>query len=305
MRLSKRKLAILALIAANIIWGAAFPIFKWALSDIPPFTFVFLRFSLGAIAILPFTFHNLKIEIKDLDKVIVAAISGITLTISFLFFGLRYAPSINASIILSSTPILLIIFSVLYMKERPRKKVLLGTFIGLIGILLIILRPMQEMGVSLAVLGNLLFLLATVSACIHTVILEKIMKRYAALTIVFWTFVIACIPLAPLVILENGQFGIINSISSKGMIGVIYGFLLSSAVAHFLFAYGVKYIKTSEIGIFGYVDPVATVLVAMPLLGEIITFSFVLGAILVFGGIYIAENRLHYHPVHLLSKSDD
>jgi drug/metabolite transporter (DMT)-like permease len=300
MHLSKRQLAVLALITANIIWGASFPIYKWTLADVPPFTFVFLRFSLGAIILLPFTFHKLKIAKKDIRSVILAGIIGITFCISFLFLGLQIAPSINASIILSSTPIILILFAIFYMKEQARKKVIIGTGISLIGIMFIILQPVLENGFSLAIIGNLLFLLATIAGCIHTVILEKIMKRYHVLTIVFWTFIVGCIPLIPMVIVENGQFNLIGTLSTKGLIGVIYGFLFASAIAHFLFAYGVKYIRTSEVGIFGYVDPLATVLVAMPLLGEQITTSFLLGAIFVFGGIYIAEKRIHYHPIHLL-----
>ncbi len=300
MRLTKRQLAVLSLIGANIIWGASIPIYKWALSDIPPFTFVFLRFSLGAIVILPFTFHKLKVAKEDIHNLIIAAISGITLCISFLFLGLQYAPSINASIIISSAPILLILFAIFYLKERPKKKVIYGTWISMIGIIIIIIRPLLEQGLNFAILGNLLFLLATIGGCVHTVIMEKMMKRYSALTIAFWTFVIACIPLIPAVLVESGQYNLISQLTPKGLLGVTYGFLLSSAVAYFLFSYGVKYIKTSEVGIFGYVDPLATSIVAYALLGEVITTTFLLGSLLVFGGIYIAEGRLHYHPLHLL-----
>ncbi len=300
MKLSRRQLTILSLIGANIIWGASIPVYKWALADIPPFTFVFLRFSLGAIVILPFTFHKLRIRREDIDKLIIAAISGITLCISFLFLGLQSAPSINASIIISSAPIFLIIFAIFYLKEQPKKKVIYGTWISLIGILLIIIRPLLEQGLNFAIMGNILFLLATIGSCVHTVIMEKVMKRYSALTVAFWTFVIACIPLIPAVLVESGQYNLISELSPKGLLGITYGFLLSSAVAYFLFSYGVKHIKTSEVGIFGYVDPIATALIAYLLLGEVITITFLIGALFVFGGIFIAEGRLHYHPFHLL-----
>jgi drug/metabolite transporter (DMT)-like permease len=72
-----------------------------------------------------------------------------------------------------------------------------------------------------------------------------------------------------------------------------------------LFAYGVRYIRTSEVGIFGYIDPIATVLIAYPLLGEGITISFILGALFVFLGIYLAEGRIHYHPLHLLRAKEN
>ena len=86
------------------------------------------------------------------------------------------------------------------------------------------------------------------------------------------------------------------------MLGISFGVLFASLIAHLLFTFGIKFIKTSEIGIFAYVDPIATAIVAIHLLGETITFYYLLGAILVFAGIFIAEKRIHYHPLHLLKE---
>jgi len=35
---------ILAIIIAEVIWGAAPPIFKYSLQEVPPFTLAFIRF---------------------------------------------------------------------------------------------------------------------------------------------------------------------------------------------------------------------------------------------------------------------
>jgi drug/metabolite transporter (DMT)-like permease len=176
MKLSKRKKAIFALILVNIIWGASFPIYKWTLEEIPPFTFVFIRFFIGAIILLPFALDKFKIEKNDILKIFAASFAGITLCISFLFMGLRLAPSINSSIIMSASPIILILAAIFYFHERPKRKVVFGTIVSLTGIMIIILRPLLENGINLAILGNLLFLMAALGGIIHTLILEKIMK---------------------------------------------------------------------------------------------------------------------------------
>src|SRR3989337_3866488 len=98
-QLSKYQCAILALIGANIIWGAAPPIFKWALEDIGPFTLAFLRFFIAAIIILPFAYKSLFVERQDYLKLFLIGFFGVTLNISFFFLGLKFAPSINASVI--------------------------------------------------------------------------------------------------------------------------------------------------------------------------------------------------------------
>jgi len=302
MRLSKHQTAVLALIIANVIWGASFPIYKWALTSVKPFTFVFLRFFLGAIVLFPFVFRNLKIAKVDIGKIIFASFAGITFCISFLFLGLQIAPSINASIILSTSPILLILAALFYLHEKIKKKIIIGTIISLFGVLIITLRPIVEHGLNHTILGNFFFILTAIGGIIHIIILEKIMKRYSSLTIAFWTFVIGIIPLLPFVIIEAQQSNILNLFNIQGIIGITYGFLFASAIAHSLLAYGIKYIKTSEVGIFGYVDPLATVIVAIPLLQETITLYYIIGAVFVFGGIYIAEGRIPYHPFHLLKE---
>lgn len=305
MHLSRRKLAILSLIAANIIWGSSFPIYKWTLTDIPPFTFVFLRFFLGAIIIFPFTNHNLKIEKEDIWKLIAGSFIGISLAISLLFLGLQLAPSINAPIIFSSSPALLLLAAIFYMKEKPKPKIIIGTIISLLGVILIIVRPVLENGFKGAILGNIFFIFALIADTSHTIILKRFIRKYSSLTLVFWSFIIGTIPLVPFVIMESSKFNILKDLTINGYIGILYGSVFAAVLAHILYTFGIKLIKTSEIGIFSYVDPVTTAIVAVPLLGESITFYYLLGSVLVFLGIFIAERRINYHPLHLLRFDKD
>ena len=80
----------------------------------------------------------------------------------------------------------------------------------------------------------------------------------------------------------------------------MYGIFLASAFGHALYAFGLSKIHANESGVFAYIDPVATALVAVPLLGETISIWYLIGSVLVFGGIFIAEKRIHYHPFHKL-----
>lgn len=296
------KLAVIALIIANIIWGAAFPIYKWTLEVIPPFIFIFLRFFLGAIVLLPFILKDYKIRKEDLIMLLLLSFVGISLQIPLLFLGLQLSPSINAPIIISSGPIILIIASFLFLNEKIRRKVIAGTLISLFGVLLIILRPVLENGFSGSILGNLLFFLATICSVIQVLILKKISVFNNPIAITFWSFLIGCIPLSFFAFRELEVFDF-SSIGMQGIFGIIYGVIFAAAIAHVFLTYAVKYIKASEIGIFTYVDPVVTILVAVPLLNEVITPSYALAALLVFSGIYIAEGRIHYHPFHLLKRS--
>jgi len=298
----KVRLGVLSLIVCNIIWGAAFPIYKWALEAVPPFTFIFLRFFFGALLILPFVYKDLYVEKKDILKLIHLSIVGITLTISFLFFGLQYSSSINAPIVISSTPIFLILFAVLFLHERPRTKVIIGTGVSLIGVLCIILQPLFDEGLDLSIIGNVLLLLSTLGSVSHTLLLKKMLEKYNPVAITFWSFIIGSLPLLPLIFWETTPATITSMFSFQGIVGILFGIIFASSLAHVLNAIGVKAVAASEVGIFSYVDPVATILVAIPLLGEVLTPTYVISSVLIFFGIFIAENRLHWHPLHKLKQ---
>lgn len=294
------QIAVLFLIVANIIWGAGFPIYKWALTELPPFTFAFIRFFIGALIILPFVINNLKVAREDYKTLILVSIISVSIQIPLLFFGLKLAPSINAPVIIAMGPIILIVASAIFLKEKVKAKTIAGTLISLLGISAIMIGPLIVSGLSGGLLGNFLILLATICGVIQALLLKKLTAKNDVMVLLFWMFLIGSLPLLPFVIWESTSFNIFTDITMKGIIGILYGIYFTAILAHYLFIYGVSKIKASEVGIFSYVDPVAAVIVAVPLLGEVITPYYLVGSLLVFLGIFIAEGRFHYHPIKKL-----
>ncbi|OGG27005.1 hypothetical protein A2960_02565 [Candidatus Gottesmanbacteria bacterium RIFCSPLOWO2_01_FULL_39_12b] len=295
--------AIFALIVANLIWGAASPIFKLALQNITPFTLAFIRFFGATILIFPFCISNLSIERKDWLKLVLLSFFGITVNISFFFLGLKYAPSINAPIIGSSGPVFLYLFSILILHEKRHYKVLIGTIISLLGVLIIIGQPLLTNSLDGQILGNLFFVLAMLGAIGHAIVSKEILPKYSAQSITFWSFLIGSITFLPMAAFEILNYNSLTSLDYRGWTGIIFGVLFSSLTGYFLFEWALKNMEVQEVGIFTYIDPIAAILIAMPLLGETITPIFLIGSILVFGGIIVAEGRLHYHPIHKLKSN--
>lgn len=301
MHLSKTHSAILALIAANIIWGAAPPIFKWALSDIHPYTLAFLRFALPALIIYPFFKNRLRINKKDYLSIFLIGFFGITFNILFFFQGLLQAPSINAALIISSAPIFIILYSLFFLKEKPNKKVVSGAVIGLTGVTVVLLAPLFLNG-SLVAIGNIYYLLATFGAIVAILLTRKIAIRNDPIAITFWSFLIGSIGFMPFFLSEVSIYGFLPNLNFQGVMGIIFGVFFSSLLAYFLQTYALKYLSASDVSIFIYIDPVVTILVAAPLLGEFPDMAFVVGSVLVLLGIFRAEGRFHYHPLHLFLK---
>lgn len=302
VNLKTHQKAILALIVANIIWGAAAPIFKLALQNISPFTLAFMRFFVAALFLLPLSFKHLKILKVDWFSLILVSVFGITINITFFFWGLLLAPSINAPIISSAAPVFIYLFSIFFLHEKNHPKVFLGTIVSLLGVLVIVVQPIISHGIDTQIIGNLFFIIATLGTVLHSVIGKKILDKYNPFAITFWSFLIGSFTFFPFFINEMVTLHPMATIDQRGLLGLFFGILFSSTAAYTLYHWGMKQIDVQEIGVFFYIDPIIAALIAIPLLGEKITGIFLFGSLLVFMGIFIAEGRLHYHPLHKLRR---
>lgn len=304
MKFTTVQKAFLALIIANIIWGAAAPIFKLSLENIPPFILAFLRFFLGSIILFIFLHKRIKppsFTQKDTQLLLVNAIAGITFNISLFFIGLKMTLSINAPVIASAAPILTLFFALLFLKESFVFKKFLGMVLGTMGILVIVLEPLLTKGVDGSLLGNILLVGATISAVIGTISGKKLTEKFDPFIITFWSFVIGAISFLPLALWEYLQHpGLVSQLDWRGYAGIAFGSIFSSAFAYMLYNWGLSKISATDTAIFTYIDPVVGSVLAVFLLHEPITGFFILGSILIFTGIFLAEGHLHYHPFHKL-----
>lgn len=295
---------VLALIIANLIWGAAAPIFKLALQNIPPFTLAFIRFFFAALFFIHIAFrHWQKLNRSQLIEILIGSFFAITINIGFFFLALPKTASINAPIIGSAQPIFLFLLSILFLKEKPHKKVFYGILMSFIGVLVIILSPLFMDGAlsvaakESAIEGNVFLVIATFGAVMNALIFKKVLKEVNFYQITLISFVFGALNFFPLMYGELQQWSF-SLLDYRGWIGIIFGVVFSSAIAYALYFYGISKMEAQEVGIFTYIDPVIAVLLAIPLLQEYPTIYFYAGTILVFLGIIIAEGRLHWHPIH-------
>ncbi len=300
---------IIALIIANIIWGAAAPLFKFALTNIPPFTLAFIRFFFAGLLFIPLIINrHYTITKRQLLNICIGAFFSISINIGFFFLALPKTVSINAPIIASGQPIFIFILSVLFLKEKLHKRVFLGILLSFFGVLVIILSPLLlNHGTTLAqkesaLEGNLYLVIATIGSVLQILINKKVLREVNFRIVTTISFLFGALSFIPFIYPEL-QVWSFSHLDLHGWVGIIFGVFFSSALGYGLFMYGVSKIEAQEVGIFTYIDPVIAILIAIPLLGEHPSPLFFFGSVLVFIGILIAEKRLHWHPVHRVFKT--
>lgn len=307
-QLIKKPIPYIALIAAHLIWGANFVVAKITLQEFPPMSLALLRFALASLLLAPFFLaetKKVKIDKKDLPKLIAIGVLIISLNITFFFEGIKRTTAVNASVLSLSIPMLSVLFGWWFLKEKIRLVNLFGIAVGTAGALIIIGLPQIINGQvsSEVILGNILIVLASISWIGGATVSKKVLTKYSSLTVTAVAFLVGTISFfipAAVEYIQNPAW--VNQITILGILGLVYMTLLSSISAYFLFEWGLS--KTSIIAadLFQYIEPFAATTLAVLLLHETIVSLFVLGASLIVVGVFLgtlAKKVTHrYHKAH-------
>lgn len=295
-----KPLPYIALILAHTIWGVHFVVTKITLQEFPIYTLAFFRFAFASLLLAPFFLaqtKKVKINIKDLPKLVAASIFIITLNIAFFFAGINRTDVTSASVITLVIPILSVILGWWVLKEKVFLINILGVIVGLLGAIVIIGLPDPT-----KILGNFLILLASVSFVIGAIFSRQMLKKYPSLVVTAFAFLVGLITFFPLAAYEYTQNpGWTDKVTMLGIFGLIFMVLLSSISAYFLFEWGLAKTSLIRADLFQYIEPLWAASLAVLILGEQISIPYVVGAVLIASGVYLGT--LAKEPHHRSHKT--
>lgn len=190
--------AHLALLGANLIYGANFMIAKGIMPNKigPSALVVFRLIGAGLLFWIIKRFIKETIDKKDYPMIILCAILGAAVNMLLFFHGLSLTSPIDASIISTSIPVMVLIFSAFILKEKITNYKLLGITIGGLGAFLLIWYGNKAEGTS-SLLGNVLVFINTCSYALYLVLIKPLMMKYNPITIISWVFLLGFIFVLP------------------------------------------------------------------------------------------------------------
>lgn len=294
----------IALILANIIWGGNFVVAKITLQEFPPMSLAFSRFFLATLLVLPFFYaqtKKVKIDKKDLPKLIAIGIFIITLNITFFFEGIRRTTVTDASVLLLIGPMLSVLAGWWFLKEKVFLVNLIGIALGFLGALVIIGLPDILSGnmSSQNMIGNILVTFASISWVCGAVIAKGILKKYSSLVVTAIAFMVGTVTFFLPALVEYLQDpSWISKITSLGILGLIYMVLLSSISAYFLFEWGLSKTSVGTADLLQYLEPFVATSLAIAVLGETLSPTFFAGASLIAVGVYLGTLAKEAHHRH-------
>ncbi len=288
---NQRIFALLAATTASTIYGINHTIAKGLMPDvIQPFGFILLRVSGAALVfwVISLFFPSEKVERRDWFRFIICAFFGMVLNMLAFFKGLSLSTPINSSVIITISPVLLLVLSAFILRERITWVKSLGIFLGLGGALVLILFGIKEQPNAPNIpLGNLLFIVNATSYSVYLILVKPLVPKYSSITLMKFLFLFAFLINLPIGISEFSEVNWTN-LPFEAIWKLAFVVICTTVMTYLLNIYALKQLSPSTIGAFIYLQPVIAVLFAVLVGADSLTALRIGAAALIFLGVYLS-----------------
>ncbi|MGH1329233.1 DMT family transporter [Bacillus pretiosus] len=287
---------ICMLLVAVILWGTAIAPTKWALESIQPFTLLFIRLFLAGGICLLFSFKQLKRSVVHKQvpwkRMSLLSFTGVAGYFMFTSYGISLTSGLHVSIIDAALPLVTILFSAFFLKEKIQLNYWIGIVLGAIGVLLITI-PSSNVDQEVSLIGDILILLSTFLFAFYTVLLKRPKQEQYLSNKVFTTLtlIIGAVILLPFAMAEIFYYGFPKIETWKTGFSVIYLVIGATILAYWFWNIALETVSASVSGLYLNALPLISIAASIVLLNESLTWRIGIGGSLVLFGVIWADKR--------------
>jgi drug/metabolite transporter (DMT)-like permease len=280
----------LALSAVLLFWSVSYIVAKITLRHIHALTLAVLRAELVAVILL--AIYSPKRErrpwrARDVWTFTYLGFFGYAVNQGCFIVGLGSTTSSHSAILIASSPIIILVLASALGLEKLTAAKALGMAICFVGVVLLETEQGSPVHSPLLV-GDLVTLAGVVGFSAYTVLGKRVARAYDTVSMNTFNAAAAAILLMPLAV-EQGIRLDWKSVGWVGWAGLLYMAALSAVAGYLLFYWALRHMDASRVVAVNYFQPVAVVLLSIPLLGERPTARLLASAALVILGVYLAE----------------
>ncbi|RZT21279.1 DMT family transporter [Fictibacillus sp. BK138] len=279
------------LVVATLIWGGNFVIGRAITSSLPPVSLSFLRWCTAFLIFLPFVWPLIKKECSTVKRkwpiVLLMALTGVAGFNTLLYIALHYTTSINASLVNTSTPIIIYILSFFMLGERLNRNQIIGTVLSLAGLLIIISQGSLDVLLKFSFnAGDLIVIAAVICWSIYSLLVKQNAGKLPGYSTFAVSMVLGIFILLPFFIQEAKTTEIVWSAGS--ILTILYTGVFASIVAFMSWNTAVERVGPNKAGIFLNLIPVFAAIFAVLFIDEKLAWYQALGGVFVIFGVFIS-----------------
>lgn len=288
-RLADRPYILLVLTV--LFWSGNFILGRAVHADVPPVALAFFRWAGAFLIVIGFAVPHLRREwpvlLRHWRMLLLLSAVGIAAFNTLIYIGLGATTAINALLLQSALPVLIILFSYLLFGERTGVLALCGIGVSLAGVVTILTGGHPLAIVALVPnAGDVLVFLAVTSYALYSALLRR-RPAVHALSFLAATFGLGAAMLLPFWLWELST-GAVMRLDRTTLLSIGYVAVFPSVLAYFCYNRGVQLIGANRAGQFIHLMPVCGSLLAVLILGEAFRPFHAVGMGLCFAGIVLA-----------------
>ncbi len=288
-------IAYLLLCVSALAWAGNFVVGRYIHDQVTPITLSYGRWALALLILLPFTLRGVLRQLRliraHLKLFVLLGLSGMTLFHSFVYAALESTAAINAALILSLTPVVIVLLSLILDRERIAPVQAAGIGLSVIGAGVLVTRG--DLSVIQALdfnRGDLWMLIAIPNWALYSVLLRRRPATVEPMVLLTVTIATGLAFLTPAFIFELAR-GPDFQLNEETMASMVYVALFASVIAYICWNRGVSVVGANRAGLFMHLVPAFSALLAIAVLGESLHAHQGLGIGLIIAGIYLTTSR--------------
>ena len=293
---SNDKKAYLFLVLTTLFWAGNFIVGKAAsLFEIPPFTLNFYRWTFAWIILAPFTLKEIiekkNYILENIKLIIILGITSITIFNSIVYYSLNFTQVISGVLMISTIPVMIIIFCWLLKIEKTNIFQILGVIFSLCGVVVIITKANLNILLNLNFnKGDLWMVVAMFSWALYSALLRKKKLELSQLSLLQTIISAGLVFLLPAYLIELA-LGYKANIHLPFILTLTYVVLFPGLASFIFWIKGISIIGSNRAGIFLHLIPIFSTIFAIIIFKEKFMLYHLIGAMLIISGIILSSKK--------------
>ena len=283
--------AYIKLTIMSLFFGGTFIAGRLIANEIPAAPAAFLRFTIAAVCLLGLLYWQERhFPIPSFTECLGLACLGFTgiLGYNFFFFlALQTVEAAHTAALISCNPVLIAILSALFLGERISKLKAVGISLSVSGALMVAAKGNWQTLVHFSA-GDKAVVGAISCWALYSVIGKQVLKTLSPLVSVAYATLFGALVLAAITVHGYEAYSI-SALSSQTWLGILYLALPGTVIAFLFYYQGIESLGVTKAGIFINLIPVSTLILSVPILGEIPDLNVLAGILMVICGVLLVN----------------
>jgi len=293
-------LAYVGVIIANFFWGTNFNVGAYIIAHQAPLSALIERFSLTTLALMLLFGLRGQLRLSILKThwraYLILGLLGFTLFNTSIFLGLQFTTPVNGALILATTPLWTLVFSVIWEHEKLSPPRIAGLLAGFIGVALVITKGNIQTLLRLDISpGDGIILFGTLALALNMVGTRRLVHDATAIETTSYSMLFGTLALLPLGMLFEDPWQNMSTATLSVHAAIVYLALGGSLLAYLLWFNGLEKLGSVRTAIFFNLAPVFTMLIDA-LSGSVPNIWQLAGAAWVIVGVMLVSGVLTHFP---------